>query len=149
MSEVIRRTRPKLVIMCCSKSSIGTFEKMVRSDLELLQANNNNNTGARSPQRIWVIIDNQKCQKNKLSRRMSHCVENGDVKAAWHYLGTPRLMVNVDLGGGKNALRKLVMMMGFYVGVRLPAHNSGRLTFQEGQAAQFKDLFRSLLCLKD
>ena len=132
-AEMIQRVRPKLVVMCCCKGSIGTFERMVRSDLELLQR------GWRSAPMIWALLERRSCRK-----RM-HAVEKSDLKAAWHYLGKQRLAVNVGLDSyGSDGLSRLVNVIGFYAASSSP--NSSVLT-NNNRSQNRKGLFRSLLCL--
>ena len=105
----------------------------------------------RLPPRVWVILDKERTIPigRGGGRGKSHGVERGDLKAACHYLGEPRLILDVEVGNGKKGgLRKLVGAIALHLGVPMPMMNSGRLSLQEGQAAQLKGMFRSLLCME-
>lgn len=78
--EEIKRYSPKIVLLCADFYNLGSFETIVRIDLEFLDSLNTNC--------FWIIIKHDRGRQRR--RESANQVEVRDVSSAQHYLGVTR-----------------------------------------------------------
>lgn len=94
----VQRQSPKLVLLCADFYNMSSFELVVRLDMDILDYLNISC--------IWVLM------KTATNRpHSSNCVDDTDVSAANHFLGTPRRCFVVAVDGIQRSvnLKKLGM----------------------------------------
>lgn len=100
LADRVRRHTPKLVLMCADFYDVSSFESIVRHDLQVLHH--------LDVACAWILV-----KAAGMERRALHFVEDGDVRAAKHFLSSPRKCYLLHVDGAHHAAN--VHKLGLYI----------------------------------
>lgn len=130
----VQRQAPKMVLMCADFHNVSSFESIVRLDMEVLDYLN--------VPCSWVLIKSLRVKRP----RLSHSVENDDVRSAKHFISSRRrcFLITVDTVQESTTMRKLGYYLYGAAYKRSPSGDSGSLG-EENHSSSFRRTW-SFLC---